>query len=240
MRDFVAFLRTYLLAEAAIILAVVVFILDQLGRVQEMSTLPHWAWQIGSAVLFVGAVVSILYNQYRRIESFKPGPPPPAADTATALLVDMLAQLMYVRDTRQSFDLLAAAADEKWNAFLALVAAKKPELPTVPLSPWKMAYNGWLMEVRKMQKHAYDSMGFKREFLDSINFQKNPGITVPNEQNFGTEADKYDLRRSYDEHKSCLNAIQQFRTVLLAKENTRKTAIHNAAKPSVADKPQAS
>ena len=236
MRDFWAFLRTYVVAEVLIILAAAIFLLDQIGRLQALSGLPHWFLQLASVLIFLGAVISILYHQHRRIESFKPAPPPPAADTATTALANLLAQLVYVRDTRQGFDARVAKGETKWTLLLETVKTVKPETPPSPAAPWKRTYNAWLAEVRAAQKFALDTMGFKRDFLESINFQKNPGVTVPDEQNFGTEADKYDLRRAYDEHRSCTNAVEAFRATLNAKETMRKTIINTAAKPSVEDK----
>jgi hypothetical protein len=236
MQSFSAFIRTYIAAEILLVLAVAIFILDQVGRVQAMSGLPHWVLQGASAIIFLAAVISVLYHQHKRLESFKPPPAPPAADTATSVLANMLAQVMYVRDTRQSFESLATVAEDRWTAFLAAISAVTPEQKTLPASPWKTAYSVWIAAARNTQKFTLQSMGYQRDFLESENFKRNPGIMVPSEQNLETEADKYELRRAYDEHRSCAAAVQQFRAVLNAKETPRKTTINNAAKPSVADK----
>ncbi len=232
MRDFLGFLWTNIWAAIFIVIAAAIFVLNAVGVVQTMTSLPSAVIQIGAILIFIGAVVSVLYHQHKRLESFKPLPPSDP-DAATAALSHSIAQLTYLRDARADFEKRVTDADTHWNALLAGILAVTPETKSYPVPAWKAAYTKWLTEIRAIQKGALDAMDFKREFLESVNFQKNPGIKVANEDNLGTDADKYELRRAYDEHKSAAAAIAAYRTVLVTRERQRKIAITAVAKAMV-------
>jgi hypothetical protein len=232
MRDFFGFLRTDIKAGVFIVFASAIIIFDDIGRVQQMNALPHYVWQIGAFLIFICSVISILYHQHKRIESFKPIPPSDP-DAATAALSNAIAQLTYLRDARTDFEKRVSDAELHWGAILVGVLEVKPDTKPVPAPLWKTAYVKWVTEIKAIQKGALEAMDFKRDFLESINFQRNPGIKVLNEDNLGTEADKYELRRAYDERKSAIASIAAYRLLLVTRERQRKIAIASVAKAVV-------
>ncbi|HSZ10928.1 MAG TPA: hypothetical protein VK759_02050, partial [Rhizomicrobium sp.] len=131
MRDFFGFLRTDIKAGVFIVFASAIIIFDDIGRVQQMNALPHYVWQIGAFLIFICSVISILYHQHKRIESFKPIPPSDP-DAATAALSNAIAQLTYLRDARTDFEKRVSDAELHWGAILVGVLEVKPDTKPVP------------------------------------------------------------------------------------------------------------
>ena len=231
MRDFWSFFRTNIFAAFAIILAGAGFGIEAFEKAETVSGFPTWLLEVAAAFIFICAVVSILFKQHKTLQSYKSiASSTSSTEVATPGLVSAIAQMIYVRDIRQDIEKRATDAEIKWATFLEKINASGSGKPP---TQWKAAYTAWTNDIKVIQKIALDSMNVKKEFLESVNFYKNPGVQVLNEQNLETEADKYELRRAYDEHRTAISAIQALRNILASKESTRKIAIINAAKPSV-------